>query len=564
MKDFFFLSTNKKHLITYAFFLFFISVLYSQERGELTPVNANLDGNIDFIGKHIAYFEEDGHALSIDDIEKQHFTKSEKNVLNFGYSTDAVWLRFKVQNSSDKALERVFTIKKALQDSVQLFSREGEHWKVLNSGHMISRKDKDLPGFSISFPLEIKERQTNTYYVRMVSKWGKTFAVKILDMDSYRKEEQKELVICCFLIGILLTITVYNFFMARALKDPVYDIYCIAVLGALSVQLYFRGFVKLYIVDENPFLQEWTLPFSFCFATLSCSYFCMRFLDAKAYSKYADWALKSVIVFNVIAIFYPLINYEVFGNYTDAHFHSYSAMHFCIVAIFSGIIVYYKGNRSARFLIFGWAVYFLGIILFSLGALDIIPANAFTINAYLIGSVFEVFMLSSALADRYKQLKRARIQLEKEISLKEKELVNKDDKISSLSLETLKYIKTKQFITEELKKVDKAQEGITVKEVLASLQADKIEDKKLEILKKDIDALNLEYMAKLKLVYPKLTKSDMELASFMLLGLTRREIALLRNTSFDAVKKSIHRFRKKIDIKPEETLEEFITSLGKE
>jgi DNA-binding CsgD family transcriptional regulator len=53
----------------------------------------------------------------------------------------------------------------------------------------------------------------------------------------------------------------------------------------------------------------------------------------------------------------------------------------------------------------------------------------------------------------------------------------------------------------------------------------------------------------------------MELVSFILLGLKRKEIAIIRNISFEAVKKNIYRLRKKLALKPNESLEEFITSL---
>ncbi len=466
--------------------------------------------------------------------------------------------------TSDTLVKRVVSIQKALQDTVQFFYKNKGQWKTLQSGQMISEREKKLSGFSISFPITLKKAHTDTFYIRTVSKYGKSFAVKLHDERAYYKSEQKELIIVSLLIGILMTIVFYNFFLARSLKDHVYDYYCAAVFFALAVQLLFRGFLKLFIIDEAPFIQEWAPTFIFCSAAIFSSYFCIRFLNTKVYSKSADWVLKGVIILNVGVILYPLISFEVFGIYTDSRLLGHSAMLFCMVAIYSGIVVYYNGNKSARFLIFGWAFYFAAIILYSLASLAIIPANTITMNGYLIGSVVEVFILSSALADRYKQLKKQRVQLREKVTLKEQEIVRKNDKISSLTVETLKYIKSKQQVTEELKKVHKQEDGATIKEVLASLQADKIEDKKLEILKKDINALHSNYTATLKAVYPALTKGDIELASFVLLGLTRKEIALLRNTTFDAVKKSMYRFRKKMNINPDESLEKFIISLYKE
>ncbi len=555
-------SFRNVRIILYVLFLLLTFKANAQNKIDTALVDINNIDEASFLGKHISYFEEDGRSLSIDAVTKKKFTKSKKKVLNFGYSTKAIWLRFSLKNDADTTVKKVLSIQKALQDTVQFFYTDKGQWKTLQSGQMISEKEKALPGFSISFPVSIKKDQTNTYYIRTVSKYGKSFAIKLLDEPTYYKSEQKELIITCLLIGVLMTIIFYNFFLARSLRDPVYDFYCAAVLGALAVQLLFRGFLKVFIIDNAPFIQEWAPTLIFCSAAIFSSYFCIHFLNTKVYSKPAYKALKGIIILNIGVILYPLIRFELLGIYTDSRFLGYSAMLFCVVAIYSGIVVYCNGNKSARFLIFGWAFYFLAIILYSLASLAIIPANTFTMNAYLVGSVFEVFMLSSALADRYKQSKKQRIQLREKVTLREQEIATKNDKISSLTVETLKHIKTKQYLTEELKKVDKEQEGISIKELLASLQADKIEDKKLEVLKQDINAVNINYTSKLKTIYPSLTKGDIELASFVLLGLTRKEIALLRNTSFDAVKKNMYRFRKKIAIKPEESLEKFIISLS--
>ncbi len=564
LNSFIFSLFIKTRITVCVYFLLFTCICSAQSEVSVMPIDANSTEDPNFLGKHIEYFQEDGRSLSVNAITTQHFTPSENDVLNFGYSTKTTWLRFRIKNTSDTDLEKVVSIQKALQDTVQFFYKDKGQWNILQSGQMISEKEKALSGFSISFPISVKKNYTDTYYIRTVSKYGKSFAVKLLDEPAYYKSEQKELIIVCLLIGILMTIIFYNFFMARSLKDHVYDFYCAAVLGALGVQLLFRGFLKLFVIDNAPFIQEWAPTIIFCSAAIFSSYFCIRFLNTKVYSKPADWALKGIIILNIGVILYPLIRFELFGIYTDNRFLGYSAMLFCVVAIYSGIVVYNNGNKSARFLIFGWSIYFLSIILYSLASLAIIPANTVTMNAYLIGSVLEVFMLSSALADRYKQLKKQRIQLSEKITLKEQEIVHKNDKISSLTVETLKYIKSKQHLTEELKKANTEQEGNTIKEVLTNLQADKIEDKKLEILKQDIDALNIAYTTKLKATYPTLTKGDIELASFVLLGLKRKEIAVLRNTTFDAVKKSMYRLRKKIDINPEESLQKFIISLHDE
>jgi len=553
-----FYSNLRSALFIYT--LFFATVSYSQKNSEELIVDVNTIGNDELIGKNISFFEENGRSLTIGEVIDKPFTSSENEVLNFGYSSKAVWLKFNLKNTQ-KTLQKIVSIQKPLQDTVQFFYKDSEHWKKSESGQMISESQKELPGFSISFPVHLKENSTNTFYIRAVSKYGKTFAIRLLSESKYLKNEKRELIISCILIGILITILIYNFFLARSLKDHIYDFYCLTVLGSLSLQLVFRGFFKLYFLDNSPFLQEWAPIFIFCATTIFSSYFCIRFLNTKKYSKAADWALKGIIILKVIAFLYPFISFEVFGVYTDSRLLGYFAILFSFVAICSGIIVYRKGNKSARFLIYAWSVLYIAVVLYSLASLAVIPANVVTMNAYMVGSVLEVFLLSLALGDRYIQLKKERIRLRKEIALKEQTLFHKNAEISTLKLETLQYIKSKQHLTEELKKISKAQEGITLKEVLVNLQADKISDTKLEVLKKDIDALNIDQMTRLKIKFPELTKGEMELASFLLLGLTRKEIATLRNTSYEAVRKNIYRFRKKIGIEAGVSFENFVSSL---
>ena len=541
--------------------LFFKLLVFSQTNSSIKNINTNSLNDAIYLGEHISFFLEDGRSFSIDTITSQKFTKSKNDILSFGYSTKAVWLKLKVKNASPNNLTKILSIQKSLQDSVQFFYKEKGNWKMSESGQMISEAKKDLPGFSISFPVTLKRKSTHTFYIRTVSKYAKVFAIKLLDEAAYKKNEQRELIISWLLIGILITIIVYNFSLARSLKDYVYDFYCLSVIGALLLQLVFRGFFKYFVLDNSPFLQEWSPIFIFCIATVFSSYFCIQFLNTKKYSKHAHWALKGIIILIIIAFLYPFICYEIFNIYTDSRLLGYFAILFSFIAIYAGVKVYLKGNKSARFLIYAWTVFCLTILLYSLASLNIVPANLITMNSYLIGSVLEVFLLSLALGDRYVQIRKEKNILRKNAALQERIIADRNAEISSLNLETLQYIKSKQHLTEELKKIDKQQDGITIKEVLNRLQVDKIKDTRLEILKRDIDALTIEQTNKLKMKYPKLTKGDMELVSFILLGLKRKEIALIRNISFEAVKKNIYRLRKKLELKPNESLEAFITSL---
>lgn len=145
-------------------------------------------------------------------------------------------------------------------------------------------------------------------------------------------------------------------------------------------------------------------------------------------------------------------------------------------------------------------------------------------------------------------------ELNTEVSLKKEE-------VTDLMKETLLHLQTKEKLTEDLSKLSDQKEGISLKSIVAELKADKLEDSKLIVLKKNIETLNYEFRKRLQVKHPSLTKTDIEVCSFIKLGLSRKEIANLRKTSMDAIKSTRFRLKKKLKLSADESLDEYINHL---
>jgi signal transduction histidine kinase len=65
-----------------------------------------------------------------------------------------------------------------------------------------------------------------------------------------------------------------------------------------------------------------------------------------------------------------------------------------------------EGNRSAKFFIIAWLVFLIGVIVYALKNMGILPYNNFTIYTMPAGSAIEAILLSFALADRINILKK--------------------------------------------------------------------------------------------------------------------------------------------------------------
>ncbi|MCH2217241.1 MAG: hypothetical protein MK076_04040 [Flavobacteriales bacterium] len=142
-----------------------------------------------------------------------------------------------------------------------------------------------------------------------------------------------------------------------------------------------------------------------------------------------------------------------------------------------------------------------------------------------------------------------------------KKVATKTEEIQELLKETMKHIKSKEKIASDLQKFSKEKDGITLQSILAELKASKADDSKLILIKQNIQKINYEFLKTLKEKHPNLSKTEIEVSSFIKIGLSRKEIAETRGTSDYAVKTIRNRNRKKIDVDPSITLDEYLSSI---
>lgn len=140
-------------------------------------------------------------------------------------------------------------------------------------------------------------------------------------------------------------------------------------------------------------------------------------------------------------------------------------------------------------------------------------------------------------------------------------IANKTEEINVLLSETIRHIKSKERIAENLQKLSNEKEGITLKSIIADLRASKADNAKLMLIKQNIEQVNYEFIKKLKELHPELTKTDIEICSLIRIGLSRKEVANLRNTSLEAVKTSRFRLKKKLHLTAQQSLDDYVNAL---
>ncbi|GGG03960.1 hypothetical protein GCM10011344_00360 [Dokdonia pacifica] len=152
----------------------------------------------------------------------------------------------------------------------------------------------------------------------------------------------------------------------------------------------------------------------------------------------------------------------------------------------------------------------------------------------------------------------------------QKELLNqkikaKEGEIKSLIADNSMRLSFKEELLQQLKSKATGTDLGTLKQSLDSLikdlQSQINTESKFSLLQSKVDEANEGFDAKLRRLYPELTKTEREICSLLRLNLSIKEMMTIRGASLDAIKSVRYRIRKKLSLSPKEELEQFIQNL---
>jgi len=161
---------------------------------------------------------------------------------------------------------------------------------------------------------------------------------------------------------------------------------------------------------------------------------------------------------------------------------------------------------------------------------------------------------------RYKKANKSHIKKEKQLSTTDHSVYSEVDikkkQVSELHTKTVSHRQTK-----EASVISNPNNTVLLEQIISNLKNDIVDDEKINVLKENIKASNRDFLIQLKIKHPKLTKTDIEVCSFIKVGFSRNEIASVRKTTLEAIKSTRFRLKKKLQLGKEDKLDEYIQNL---
>ncbi len=376
----------------------------------LDPVQKQYD-----VGKHTAVFV-DSNDLKFEEVlgldAQGAFSPNACPLIDHPGGDSSVWIRLELRPSDrvkEADTEWILEIVNSDWDLIELFvpdvAAAGGYRRI---GGSISAHEQPQTGLHRDFTYTLPPLSGSSFvlYIRLEATGPTAFPLIIWRTDAFRQHVLLDFFSFGMVYGIMLSMVLYNFFIYLSLKDRVYITYVLYMLSFLCYLLILNGHMAVLagVPGTHWMPLEWV---ALGCAIMLVATFGQQFLGTKRNTPRLHLGL---FLFHVLG--FSVILFGLAGRYDEAAIISYVAgglgpAYVCFIAM----VRWRQGFDPARFYILANISLLVGtmsFVLWSMGFFPTLIAGNFILS---LGPTADAVLLSFALADRIRQLRKETITL---------------------------------------------------------------------------------------------------------------------------------------------------------
>lgn len=438
-------------------------------RSQVVTINT-LENNIK-VKNQVVYLEDENSSFSLSQVmASKNFKAVTTDVPNFGVTSKAFWIKLRILNKTDRDVFLLQVSQPGL-DEIELFHRDLNNQPLYTSaGEHVSFNHREFFDPNYIFRIFPQKGDTSEYYIKVKARDNIQVPIFIGTVETIFESNKSKDTLAGIYLGIMLVMFFYNAFLYFTVKDRVYLFYVIYLAAVILTQASIQGYTFQYLWPNISLLAGYS---SFIFPPLvgiTSMYFFKEFLHTKTYYPNLDKGLYIFMAGYIIAFFIAMAGkFEL----------SFKLIEVCasvvsMYMLFMAYLIHKKGYRPARYFLLAWSFFLVGVTIYVMKDVGVLPYNNFTYYTMPIGSAIEVVLLSFALADRINILKKEKeasqaevltliteqnVILEKKVAERTDELEHKNIELSQ-TLTDLKETQTQLVNAEKMASLGQLTAGI--------------------------------------------------------------------------------------------------------
>jgi len=351
---------------------------------------------------HVSLMEDASRDLGIDEARHaQNYAPAPGGRTSFGFTESAWWVRVPLHNSADTPRELVLRQDYPLIDKLDLWVvRDGAVESHIATGDRLPFNTRAIKHRDFLFPLTLPARSETTLYLRLQTDGAMNIGLSLHRPIALLTRLSREQLAFGLYFGGFFVLIFYNLFIFLAVRDRPFLFY---LLYATSYGLYFGihdGLSFQFLWPDHP---DWANTSLLVMLTLTLIFgllFTRSFLDGPRLAPRLDRAARALQALSILAL---LASFFVPYRMLIAPV-AYLTLAATVVILAMGILGLLRRQVSARYFMIAWAVLLAGVLVYMCKTFGWLPHNALTQNAFQIGSLLEMMLLSLALAHRVREL----------------------------------------------------------------------------------------------------------------------------------------------------------------
>jgi len=359
------------------------------------------------------YFEDNNCSLTYYHVNSagfQHkFNTQFKNSFDGAKGSFCYWLKFKLQNKGTTDGEWLIDFDK--WDHIEAyFTNDSTILYQKNTGYLLTFKQRDFPLANrslISFSL--KSGDSIICYAKVRSEAGnivtpENLSFKIQSQALVLQQQTLKLCLICFFFGIYVIMLLYNLFIYFSIRERSY-LYYLALLCILILALFDNSGYSVQLFKNVPHYPYWIRDFDIVYSSIFGTVILLFASDFLKLKQNIPWLNKS---FYAMIIFLALLTIPVYTGYrkTANNISSLCGLITVAMVLLAAIKSYNRKYPSSSLFLLAYGIFVIGIGVFLLKEMGILPSTLVTQFGIEIGSSAEAVLFSLALADRINHLKK--------------------------------------------------------------------------------------------------------------------------------------------------------------
>jgi len=314
--------------------------------------------------------------------------------------------------------------------------------------------------------LEIYPDKELTYYFRVKSHQTADIIIVLRSVGWFIQYALNEYLLFGVFYGMILVFAFYNLLMFFAVKQRQYLYYILYNLSVAFYELCNDGVGYEYLWPNSPGWNQYAYGVALCCVSVFALMFTNKLLFVKTNVPWLHKVIWSVISLRIVFFFVCFFADKQWFNYKFLEF-----IPLCI-AFFTGIYVFLKGYRPARFFVLGYSFLFVGFLIKLLTTFGQIDFGTIGYYSLSICFILEMIFFAFALSDQVRILKKVKENAQREII---NQLRDKEKLKESINLRLEKEVEERTHeVIEKAKIIEQQNEDLNRANEILQHQAEEI------------------------------------------------------------------------------------------